>query len=389
MEPAAAWTGTAAEVVPRCRHFGDCGGCQLQHLSQASQVRIKVEAVSERLARAGVDAPQMVVHTATDYQYRNRIRLRIQDDRLGYSRRASHAFLPVVECPIAAPLLWHVASELERLTQGAVPWPEGSSEVELCTNADESAVQLLLHVNATIATLDRDAPGRFRALCEALQTTVPVLAGGGLLVQGEAATGSRRVQERQRLEVARWGTPALIYPVNGTRHVVSRGAFFQVNRFLTERMVDLVCNGRMGRVAWDLFAGAGLFSLPLADRFAQVVAVEVGQPAASDLATALRAAGAQHRTAAQPVQDFLKRQSGAAPDLVVMDPPRAGLGATVTQQLARIGPPEMVYVSCDAATFACDARALVDSRYTITDLHLLDLFPQTDHTETIAVLRRS
>lgn len=388
MEPETA-AADAPEVTPRCQHFGVCGGCQLQHLSQATQVQRKVKAVRAQLAGVGVLAPHITTHTAAEYGYRNRIRLRMESGRLGYSRYGSHDFLSIVECPIAAPLLWRTAAELERLAAAAAPWPAGTAEVELSTNSEDSAVQMLLHVDATVATLDRDAPRQFRALCEALQRSLPLIIGGGLLVHGELNRGSKRVQERQRVEVARWGAPSLTYAVNDTDYVVSRGAFFQVNRFLTGRMVDLVVGTRSGRAVWDLYAGAGLFSVPLADRFAQVTAVEVGQPAATDLLAALRGLGGPHRAIAQPVLDFLKQENTAKPDLVVMDPPRAGLGAAVTQQLARSGAPELVYVSCDATTFARDARTLVDSRYTITDLHLLDLFPQTNHTETIAVLRRS
>ncbi len=379
----------ADDVTPRCRHFGVCGGCQLQHLPQATQVRRKAESVRARLKQAGVSAPQITLHTAAEYGYRNRIRLRVENGRVGYSRYASHEFLPVQECPIAAPLLWRAAAALEACGAAAAPWPERTTEVEFCTDSDELALQVLLHVNATVATLDREAPRQFRVMCDSLQRRIPQLIGGGLLVHGELAAGSRRVQERQRVEVVRWGASDLTYSVDGQAYAVSRGAFFQVNRFLTGRMVDLVLGGRSGRVAWDLFAGAGLFSLPLTGRFNQVIAVEVGQPAAGDLAAALSAAGQKHRALAQPVLDFLDRQIATAPDVIVMDPPRAGLGAAATRQLGRIGAPELVYVSCDAGTFARDTRALVDSRYTITELHLLDLFPQTDHTETIAVFRRS
>ncbi|GAA3770175.1 class I SAM-dependent RNA methyltransferase [Terriglobus aquaticus] len=387
--PEAAGLNATAEVTPRCHHFGVCGGCQLQHLSQQTQTLRKVDAVRIRLQQAGVPSPTIETHTAAGYEYRNRIRLRVEGGRVGYSRFNSHDFLPIQECPIASPLLWQAAAALDNLAATTNLWPVGSKELELMTDGDEAALQLLLHVDATVVTLDRDTPRQFRDLCEGLRQRVPQTAGGGLLVQGELASGSRRVQERQRVEVARWGAPGLTFRVNGQAYAVSRGAFFQVNRFLTGRMVELVLNGRSGRAAWDLFAGAGLFSVPLTDRFDQVTAVEVGQPAATDLAAALRSAGQQHRAMAQPVLDFLKRARLATPpDLIVMDPPRAGLGGAITQELIRIGAPEMVYVSCDAATFARDARALVDSRYTITDLHLLDLFPQTNHTETIAVFRR-
>lgn len=374
---------TMPERAARCRHFGACGGCQLQHLSQMTQLAGKVQSVAERLALASVAIPPIQTHTAKEYEYRNRIRMRVQHGHVGYSRRASNDFLPIVECPISAPLLWRAAATLQEIAG----WPDRTTEIELFTDAAETSLQLLLHVDATVATLDRDSPQRLRTLCSQLQTHIPQLAGAGLLVQGELAVGSRRVQERQRVEVARWGSPGLTYKVNGTEYAVSRGAFFQVNRFLTGRMVDLVLGDHTGDTAWDLFAGAGLFSLPLTQRFVRVTAVEVGQPAANDLLAALRARGPNRRAVAQPVAAFLAKQTNAA-DLIVMDPPRAGLGRDVVQHLLRLNAPVLVYVSCDATTFARDARALVDSRYAVTELHLLDLFPQTTHTETIAVFRQ-
>ena len=380
----------ACEIEPQCRHFGVCGGCQLQHLTQATQVGWKAKTVRSRLQKAGVCVSEIQTHTASEYHYRNRIRLRVVGGRVGYSRRASHEFLPVVECPIASPLLWKAAEHLEGIASGPAPWPQACNEVELVTNAEESALQLLLHVDATVQELSRDAPSCFRRLCDALHEVMPQLAGAGLLVHGEMTFKSKRVQERQRIEVARWGTPELIHTVNGENYTVSRGAFFQVNRFLTGRMVELALKPRCGRLAWDLFAGAGLFAVPLARRFQEVVAVEIGQPAATDLAGALRHMGFQHRTVVMPVTEFLKRSGKVVtPELILMDPPRAGLGFTMVQQLASIGAPELIYISCDAGTFARDARALVDSRYAVTELHLLDLFPQTIHTETIAVFRRT
>jgi 23S rRNA (uracil1939-C5)-methyltransferase len=193
------------------------------------------------------------------------------------------------------------------------------------------------------------------------------------------------------VEIATWGAAGMAYDVGGRTYSVTRNAFFQVNRFLTEAMVQLVAGDRRGEVAWDLFAGAGLFSVALAERFRRVVAVEISEPAATDLATQLGRCAGQHRAVRQTALAFLEAQHrpGAdAPDLVVLDPPRAGLGMAAVRALIATGAREVVYVSCDAGSFARDARALVESGYRISSLHLLDLFPQTFHTETIAVLHR-
>lgn len=384
-------------VMPRCRHFGVCGGCQYQHRSAPSQSTLKADLLRDMLLQAGVSLPEagIVLHGGEPWGYRNRIRLRVEDGALGYSRRASHVFLPVTECPISAPLLWRAAEQMRELTaSGEAAWPGGSSEVELSTTETENALQIALHLRATIDSVDRDAPSAFRQLCEALRKRVPELRGGGVLVQGpaEPTSGSRRVQERQRVEVARWGEPGLLYRVGGRSYSVSRNAFFQVNRFLTERMVGLVMGRRTGTLAMDLYAGAGLFALPLSERFARVIAVEVGEPAASDLAALLRTRGGQHRAERKSTLAFLRNWTrdvrSEIPGLVVMDPPRAGLGVDVVQELLKLRAREMVYVSCDPATFARDAKTLIESGYAVAELHALDLFPQTFHMETIAVFHR-
>jgi 23S rRNA (uracil1939-C5)-methyltransferase len=150
-------------------------------------------------------------------------------------------------------------------------------------------------------------------------------------------------------------------------------------------LVKVVTAGRKGSLAWDLYAGVGLFSRALAVRFEQVVAVEA---VASDLVRSFKGAG--KRAVAATTVEFLR---GAVvqrerPDLVVMDPPRAGVGAEVCGLLARVSAPAMVYVSCDPVTLGRDLKMLVEAGYNVLELHMVDLFPQTFHLETVVVLRR-
>ncbi|AFL87333.1 23S rRNA (uracil-5-)-methyltransferase RumA [Terriglobus roseus DSM 18391] len=381
-------------VEPLCRHFGECGGCQLQHLPQPSQLAAKRATLIDVLRRAGITTlPEIQAHAAEPWHYRNRIRMRVQGPDIGYSRRASNDFLPIAECPIASPLLLQMAMTARDLVRsGATRWPAETSTIELFCDANQTSVQLSLQLDATVNTVDRDAPRDLRSLCETLQAEHPQLVGAGLSVAGAPqASQTRRVQESVRVEIARWGSQQLTYPVDGRDYNITRNAFFQVNRFLTSAMVELVLGDRGGTLALDLFAGAGLFSVPLTERFDQVIAVEIGEPAATDLAAHLSACGPQHSARRSTTLDFLQKQASRlaqTPDLVVLDPPRAGLGAPTVNALSRTGAREIVYVSCDAGTFARDARSLIESGYTLTTLHLLDLFPQTFHTETIAVFRR-
>lgn len=145
-----------------------------------------------------------------------------------------------------------------------------------------------------------------------------------------------------------------------------------------------------GAVAWDLFAGVGLFARRLTESFARVIAVESAPPAVAALKENLR--GTTGTAVSAAALDFLNRNrssKGERPDLIVVDPPRTGLGAEITSLLAEVGASELTYVSCDPATLARDLRALLASGYEIQSATLADLFPQTFHLETVVHLRRS
>ncbi len=156
-----------------------------------------------------------------------------------------------------------------------------------------------------------------------------------------------------------WGADGLNYSAAGEDYWVSRGGFFQINRFLVDELVRLVTAGRRGAIAWDLYAGVGLFSRALAKAFQHVVAVET---AASDLSRSFKGPG--KRAVENTTVDFLRSAvvQRERPELIVMDPPRAGVGAEVCALLERISSPEIVYVSCDPVTLARDLKALVASR---------------------------
>lgn len=380
--------GLKERTAPECPHFGSCGGCQLQHLPYEAQVAAKRAMLLHVLNAAGIaDVPSLTVHTASAWHYRNRIRMRIEGNAIGYSRRESNEFLAIEACPIASPLLIRAAMHMrDAVRETRAAWPEGAVGFELFTDADDHRLQISLHLEATIAEVSRDAPAQFRALCDEVQRRVPELVGAGLLAAAPDPQQSRRVQATQRAEIARWGDAVLPYLVDGREYRVTRNAFFQVNRFLTAEMVHAVVAGRSGTLAFDLFAGAGLFSVPLTERFRQVVSVEVGEPAFNDLRWHLASAGPPHQAVHSTTEAFLQHEP-RTPDLVVMDPPRAGVSLPALRSLTRLAPREIVYVSCDADTFARDAATLLKSGYTLEHLHLFDLFPQTFHTETCAVFR--
>jgi 23S rRNA (uracil1939-C5)-methyltransferase len=373
-------TPSSDRVVPRCLHFRVCGGCQYQHASYAAQLRLKQNILQETLERAGLNSiPEIQVHAAQPWEYRNRIRLRVArvdgELRVGYLRRGSTGFLPIQMCPIAAPLLWRAAEAFLQLSLRFQSWTDATEEIELFTSGEEKKLQMQLFV--------RGQPAKgFQEFCEALQQQLPELTGAGVQIMQSSGRGRKSLRVQPG---ASWGAEGLNYAAVDESYWVSRGSFFQVNRFMVVPLIELVTAGRAGELAWDLYAGAGLFSRVLAKRFTNVVAVEA---AADDLDVNFRGMGKRAVTAT--TVEFLRRAAieRDLPDLIVMDPPRAGVGAEVCALLARVKAQELVYVSCDPATLGRDLRAMVDSGYKLNQLHLVDMFPQTFHQETVAVLGR-
>jgi 23S rRNA (uracil1939-C5)-methyltransferase len=377
-------------TAPLCMHFGACGGCHYQHAAYPAQLRLKEQILRDTFATAGLaDLPKIEVHSGPEWHYRNRIRLRVGEVdgelRVGYNRQGAsggESLLPITMCTIAAPILWQAASNLLELakTESAIHiWLASAIELELFTNAEETSLQL------TLVTRNPPAAG-FSAFCALLQESIPQLTGAGVAILPKRPSPQGRRFERSR-PGPQWGIPGLLYNVGDDTHWVGRGAFFQVNRYLVSTLAKLATAGREGSIAWDLYAGVGLFSRALAKTFAQITGVEPAEPAATCLAAALKP---PHRAVKLTALDFLQAAvvQRERPGLIVMDPPRAGVGAEVCALLSRIRAPELVYVSCDPVTLARDLKHFTISGYTISALHLVDMFPQTFHMETVAVLQR-
>jgi 23S rRNA (uracil1939-C5)-methyltransferase len=386
-QPAHVLRASPERVQPGCPHFGVCGGCHLQMASYVEQLRLKREVLEDALQRAGVrDLPEIITHAAEPWGYRNRIRLHVVREgetlRLGYRERKGSTVLPITTCPIAAPVLWHAAEALLNLAErdaGMQRWLHAADEVEFFCNESMSRIQLTLLCTMSPSAFPR---GSFEKAMDALQAEEPALAGAGTILVHP------RTGQRQR-ERAAWGAAGLRYEVSGERYWVERGGFFQVNRFLLPKLVDLVCTGRSGTLAWDLFAGVGLFACMLTHTFEQVTAVEANPSAARELGSVLRRAGSLHSVVQDVTVEFLRRAvlERDRPQLVVLDPPRAGAGREVCELLAQVAPAEIVYVSCDPVTLARDLAVLQPRGYEIEALYLVDLFPQTYHQEAVVVLR--
>lgn len=367
----------AARVAPGCEYFGRCGGCHYQHAAYSEQRAMKQAILAETLQRARInDVPPIQLLSAGPWEYRNRIRLVVSNQAefpLGYREQRSHARVAVTHCPIAAPLLQRAMAVLT----AAGPSIAGlCTEVELFCNGSQTSLMMTLLASHA----QPRSAAQLTRLCETLKATLPELHG--------AILSTATKQEETGRTLAKWGEASLAYTAAGFDYRVGAAGFFQVNRFLVDALTQHVTQARKGRVAWDLYAGVGLFARALTADFEVVIAVE-SAPSHADLAHNL--ASSSGRAIRATTLDFLKQQPRTktpAPDLIVVDPPRAGLGAEVCELLGKAGTREIVYVSCDPATMSRDLAALLQSGYSLQSLTLVDLFPQTFHMETVAVLAR-
>jgi 23S rRNA (uracil1939-C5)-methyltransferase len=289
----------------------------------------------------------------------------------GYFKFASHELLPVEECPISSPLINRGIAALWQAGRAGNA-VEGVREVEFFASADSNGNETKLLLEFLCAPEARRAA--VRAWAEELCASMPEIAG---------VVALREPQKGVQEPLVTVGASELTYQTKTAAYRVSAGAFFQTNRFLIDELVNTVTAGRSGELALDLYAGVGLFSTALACNIRHIVSVESSQTAAADLLYNLPVNGKAVQATAE---QYLAKAS--KPDLVVMDPPRSGLGDSVARVLASLAAPRLTYVSCDPATLARDLVPLQAAGYRVEEVHLIDLFPQTYHLETVLHLAR-
>ncbi|HSM87143.1 MAG TPA: class I SAM-dependent RNA methyltransferase [Candidatus Limnocylindrales bacterium] len=361
-------------VQPLCPYFGDCGGCHYQHTDYNTQLEWKRAILRETLQRnAKLEWPgEIITHAGEPWHYRNRTRLKVRggsDFALGYHRFASHDLLTIKECPISSPAVNRVIQQLWEIgLAGGVP--AGVSEIEFFVDHADSRLVLEIF----------QAPGArgMREFAGELQNRISNIQGVGIFTEQPGTAAPARLTDSI-------GNPSLLYQVGEKAFRVSAGSFFQTNRFLLNELVKTVVSDFYGNIALDLYSGVGLFANHLAKRFTQVFAVESAPSSAEDLQSNVLKNVVPVKTA---TEQFLPRCLNMHPDVVVVDPPRAGLGPKATQLLAALRVKRISYVSCDPATLARDVRLLLETGYHVEEIHMMDLFPQTFHIESVVRLAR-
>ena len=322
-------------VAPPCPYFGDCGGCQFQHVEYARQLALKEGVVREQLRRLGGFAAAPVrapLGMAEPWHYRNHARFSaLRDGRLGLTRHASRMLVPVERCQLMAPA-----------------------------------------INDTLALLQGRCRGFFNVSIRYGTKT------GQLLVSPRLPAAA---------EVLPTGQPFFEEELLGHRFRISPASFFQVNTLQAEVMARVVSEGLAlsgSEVVVDAYCGVGTFGALLADKAARVVGIEESAAALEDAKRNL--AGLDNVELVRGATETVLPSLEGPVDGVVIDPPRAGCRPEVLASLAQLRPRRLAYVSCDAATLARDLRVLVGAGFALLSVQPIDLFPQTYHIENVAVL---
>ncbi len=367
-------------VEPICPYFLRCGGCHYQHASYEHQLEIKVAVLKENLRRtAKLELEtRMTIHASPPWKYRNRTRLKVRtvpEFALGYYKLGSHELLAVEECPVSSLLINRAIAAFWKMGRERTV-PDGIHEVEFLVNAEDT--QLLVEASCEPATPSTP----LREWAGAAHSALPEITG--MVVFKARSSGMTAPVVPKPL--AAFGAREITYRTVDASYRVSAGAFFQVNRYLINDLVKIVVQEYSGDRALDLYAGVGLFSTILSRRFAQVIAVETSQTSHTDL---LYNSPGNVKAVRATTVDFLRGIARKLwPDLVVVDPPRSGLGESVVQSLVGLGAHRITYISCDPATASRDLAGLLSAGYRIEQVHLVDLFPQTYHLESVFHLAR-
>jgi 23S rRNA (uracil1939-C5)-methyltransferase len=321
-------------IEPPCVYFGSCGGCDFQQMNYAAQLAAKVGIIKDCLVRIGkinYEKEIKIIGSPKPFRYRARAQWRVntRHRKIGYFQRKSHDVIDVVNCPILTEDLQATLTELRETIVWESFWSE-TVEIE-SANAGE---------NVSVYSPEIVEP-----------------------------------------------TDELSFDLNGHHYFYDATTFFQGNPYLIKELIETAIAGAGGETAFDLYCGVGLFTLPLAEKFAKVFGVEAGEKASDFAVKNVENARLENTSiVCEDVGEWLGRNESETIDFVLLDPPRAGTEKEVIESILRIKPRRISYVSCEPSTLARDLKILCDNDYKIESITALDLFPQTHHVETVVRL---
>ena len=372
-------------VFPRCPHAASCGGCTLQHLDYQQQLNWKRSFVCDALKRiAHLDACEEKVaetlFTPSEWGYRNKIELvPVPEGKrltLGYHARHSNAVIPVTSCL----LFPESQKDLPARLSGALSYALGTD----CDQLKRVAVRVSERTGDSELSLWMEpSPCSRQFLSKVIAGILPSTSLTRVLAAGEV--GKRDVRRVEVLSGRGYWCELLA----GLTYKVSAPSFFQVNTSAAELLVNTVVElvGEPSQTVIDLYSGVGSFTLPLAKRNHTLTAVESEKSSVRDLRRNLADNGLEAEVVGGGVEYELPRLT--ASDCILVDPPRRGLSSRALKTIIEADPQTLIYVSCDPATLGRDLRSFLLSGFTLASITPVDLFPQTYHVESVALLKKS
>ncbi len=344
-------------ILPKCRHFGVCGGCHYQHLPYEAQLTVKTEILRDQLRRIGkIENPpvKQIVPSSTEWNYRNHVQFHLtRDGKLGYVDAHSRSVITISEC------------HLPELPLNIL-WPA----LEFDSGLGLERVSLRLGVDdETMLVLESESPETPELELEANLSVVHLTANDVVVMAGDDHLGMR---------------------VNDRLFRVSAASFFQVNTEMAGKMAaHLLAHLPVSPATTllDVYCGVGLFSLFFAPRVGRLIGIESSPSACEDFAVNLDEFDNVELYEA-PAKDVLPALD-VKPGIVIVDPPRAGLEIRALEALLVLGPGRIAYVSCDPSTLARDAAHLIAGGYRLVQVTPFDLFPQTSSIESISIFNKA
>jgi len=343
------------QIEPRCRHFGICGGCHFQHIPPELQLTYKKRIFRDTFEHiAGFDAPSEIpmIPSPQSWNYRNALQFRLsREGRLCFAGWMENTLFQVEDCLLPMPQIDRVWREMD---------------------FESSAVERLV--------MRQNQDGDLMIVLHGKANDVPAL---------ETKTTASIVHLDGQEQVVLAGEDHLIMRIGGRCFQVSGGAFFQTNFAVTEALVRAVTElvGSTGsQEVIDLYCGVGLFSAFLADQVKHISAVESSALACDDFFVNLYEY--DHIDLYQGKVEQVLPHMHTTLDCAILDPPRAGMNTKAAEALLKLSPAVIIYVSCNAATLARDAKKLTASGYHLESALLLDMFPQTYHVESVSLFMK-
>ena len=410
--------GSGRRVQPRCEYFGVCGGCKWQHLDYAEQLRIKRKQVTDALEHLGhFETPAVAecLPAGQHYGYRNKIdmdftdrryltpeEMEVPEDRLGkpvdfaLGFHAPGCFAKVMDvdiCHLASADMNRAAGTVRRFCRDrALSVYSTFTHQGLLRNlvVRQGGRTGELMVNLVTSTHE---PELMRELCVELQAAL----GRSLTTFVNGVTQRKNLVAFNEEEYVLFGPGCITDRLGDCIFWISPNSFFQTNTVQAEKLYDQIrVSAKLTGVetVYDLFCGTGSIALFIADRCARVLGMELVESAVADARRNAESLGVPNCTFRQmDLMHFGKiraeLEAFGLPDVVIADPPRAGMHPKALQTLRELAPPAVVYVSCSPASLARDGRLLCEGGlYRLVSVQPVDLFPQTNHVESVARFER-